>query len=118
MRNNNDEEDFEFQVPEIEVIEVWKPVPTKAEDSNIQLPQGYTTIHTIGSEEVKIWMAVRQELMRQEITRIILKLYIISFLVGLVVFVFTLNIWLLSTFGLLPLLIRWIVGYWFRRPKK
>jgi hypothetical protein len=119
--HTHNEEDFEFQEPESEEIDVWDPVLTEAEDSDIQLPQDYTVIHTIGAEEVKVWMAVNQELMRQEITRQLMRLYTISFLVGLAIFAFTQNIWLLTASGLLPLLpllIRWIVGYWFRPPKK
>lgn len=110
--------DFESQELESEDIDAWEPVPTKAPDSDIQLPQDYIAFHTVGAEEVKVWLAVTQELMRQEITRQLMKLYYVSFLVGLVVFVLTQNVWLLTTFGLLPILIRWIVGYYFRRPKE
>lgn len=104
-----------------EEIDVWERVLTTTEDSNIHLPRDYSPHSASDVEEVKVWIAIQQVLMRQEITRQIMNLYKISYIVGLVDFVFTQNTWLLATFGLLPfltLLLRWIVGYWFQQPKQ
>ena len=113
----NHEENFEPKEPKVEEIDMWTPIVTTPEDSIIQLFQSHTRNYKVPPEEVDAWIAVSQELMRQEIARLLMKLYVISFFVGLVAFILTQNIWLLAACGL-PLLIRWIIGYFFRQPKK
>jgi len=48
-----------YGIPESEEIDVWEPVLTKG-DSNTQFAQDYVVIHTIGTEEVELWMTVNQ----------------------------------------------------------
>lgn len=107
---------FDFQ--DDEEIDAWKAIKPELDNSDIQSSEVQANSGVTHTEEVDAWKRVSDEIIRQMIVRRIMRLLDAWVISGLLVFIVTGNVWLLTTAGLLGLLLRKIFDYYFRRPKK
>jgi hypothetical protein len=114
-QDNQEGEGFENPVEE---IDVWEPIKAEIDNSDIQSPGIQTTSDMTHHEEVDVWKRVSTEKMRQTLAHRFMRLLEAWVVIGLIIFVITGNVWLLTTAGLLGLPLQKILDYYFRRPKK
>lgn len=107
---------FKFQ--DNEEIDTWEPINPKLSDLDSQSPSIQETSRVKHAEEVDGWKRVSDEAIRLMIVRRVLRLLDAWVISGLIVFIVYGNVWLLTTSGLLELLLRRVFDYYFRRPKK
>ena len=115
---SQDDQEEEVLACPVEEIDVWEPIKLELDNSDIQSPGAQTTSNVAHIEEVDAWKRVNAEKMRQTLAHRIMRLLEVWVVVGLFVFIETGNLWLLTTAGLLGLLLQRIFDYYFRRPKK
>lgn len=100
-----------FQRPSEEIND-WKPFKKVLQDLDNQSPD----IHNISvtyAGNIESWTRMSTEKMRQSLTRRFMRLFELWVLIGLIVFIVTGNIWLLTTAGLLGIPILRILNYYF-----
>lgn len=127
MDTSSEPGDFEFQDnqdgeafdnPPVEEIDAWEPIKPGLDNPDIQSSGVKATSGVTHTEEVDAWKRVSDEAIRQMLVHQIMRLLDAWVISGLLVFIVTGNAWLLTTAGLLGLLLRRIFDYYFRRPKK
>ena len=107
---------FKFQ--DNEEIDSWEPINPKLSDLDSQSSSNQDTFGVTHAGEVDTWKRVSDEAIRLMIVHRVLRLLDVWVISGLIVFIVYGNMWLLTTSGLLELLLRKIFGYYFRYPKK
>ncbi len=125
MDTSSESGDFEFQDNQEEAfdnsaeeIDAWEPIKPELDNSDIQSPEDQAIFGVAHTEEVDAWKRVSDEVIRQKLVHWVMRLLDFWVISGLIVFIVTGNVWLLTTAGLLGLLLRRIFDYYFRRPKK
>lgn len=126
MNISSEPGDFEFQDNQegeafdnpVEEIDAWEPIKPELDNSDIQSPVAQVTFGVTQTEEVDVWKHMNDELMRQTLVNRVMRLLEAWVVIGLIVFIVTGNVWLLTTAGLLGLFLRRIFDYYFRRPRR
>ena len=107
-----------FESYPVETVDVWEPIRAGGGNSDIQSFEAQAIYNVGDTEKVDAWEKVSDEAIRRTIVHRIMRLLDAWVISGLIVFIVTGNVWLLTTAGLLGLLLQRIFDYYFRRPKK
>jgi len=126
MDASSDPGDFEFQDNQegealecpAEEIDVWEPIRAELQDFDIQSSGIQANSNVTHTEEVGVWKRVSTEEMRQALAHRFMRLLEAWVLIGLIVFIVTGNVWLLTTAGLLGIPLQKILDYYFRHSKR
>ncbi len=102
----------------VEEIDVWEPIKAGLQDFDIQSPDIQSTSDLRQAGKVELWTRIGEEKTRQRLVHQMMRLFEIWVFIGLIVFIVTRNVWLLTTAGVLGIPLKIILDYYFRCSKK
>lgn len=117
FEHQDDQKEEPLECP-VEEIDVWEPIKAGLQDFDIQSPDIQPTSYLRQSGEVELWTRVGEEKTRQRLVHQTMRLFEVWVFVGLIVFIVTRNVWLLTTVGVLGIPLKIILDYYFRRSRK